>query len=146
MRGSNGRGRPAPTLSSPVGRADAALALAGLLCLLGLPDRMGPSAVCADPTEVEAANSRSVAVRCGQGATQELRGPARLLFDLPVDLNHADSVTLEALPGIGASRARAILTERARKPFENRLDLQRVRGIGARTVEELRGWVGVDRG
>ena len=76
-------------------------------------------------------------------AGEALRGPARLLFGLSIDPNSADLQTLEALPGIGSVRASAILRERERKPFLKLGDLERVRGIGPRTVERLAGLVAV---
>ena len=53
---------------------------------------------------------------CG-GEGGELRGPARLLFGLAVDPNRADLATLEALPGIGPSRAAALARRGKAGPF-----------------------------
>ena len=47
----------------------------------------------------------------------------------------AVSRELEALPGIGPARARAILQARARRPFERVSELERAHGIGPATVE-----------
>lgn len=141
-----GEDRVQRDLADPASRADAALAFAGLLLLLCLPRPETTPEACVRATEVEARKARSVAVRCGSQGTTALRGPARLLFDLPIDPNRADLATLEVLPGIGTTRAQAILVERDKRPFENRADLERVRGIGPRTAWGLRGWVGVDRG
>jgi hypothetical protein len=66
-----------------------------------------------------------------------LEGPARRLFDLPIDPNRADAATLETLPGIGPARARAIIEERCRRPFASVDDLQRVRGLGPARVGAL---------
>lgn len=60
-----------------------------------------------------------------------------------VDVNTASAAELASLPGIGASKAAAIIAEREKKPFSAVEDLERVRGIGARTVEDLRGKVSV---
>lgn len=60
-----------------------------------------------------------------------------------VDVNSASAAELASLPGIGASKAAAIIAERDKKPFGSVDDLERVRGIGARTVEDLRGKVTV---
>jgi competence protein ComEA len=95
---------------------------------------------CAAPGERLAAVGWSVEVSCaGNGA--KLRGPARLLFGLGVDPNHADLETLEALPGIGATRAAALVTARQGQPFCFPGDLERVKGIGPRTREVLAGWL-----
>lgn len=69
-------------------------------------------------------------------------GAARLLWGLPLDLNHEDERTLEALPGIGPTRARAI---RAAGPFCRVAELERVPGIGPVTLRRLHGQVAVVR-
>jgi competence protein ComEA len=60
-----------------------------------------------------------------------------------VDVNSASAAELASLPGIGDSKAAAIIAEREKKPFASVDDLERVRGIGARTVEDLRSKVSV---
>ena len=66
------------------------------------------------------------------------RGAARLLWGLPLDLNHEDPRALEALPGIGPSRAHAIA---AARPFCRPSDLERVPGIGPITLHRLAGQI-----
>lgn len=61
----------------------------------------------------------------------------------PIDINSADAAALMTLPGIGPSKARAILEERARRRFRNTADLLRVRGIGPATLARLRPFVRV---
>jgi hypothetical protein len=70
-----------------------------------------------------------------------LTGPTRRLFGMPVDPNLADSVTLETLPGIGPARARAIIAERAVRPFTSLADLRRVHGLGPVRVAALAPYV-----
>lgn len=53
------------------------------------------------------------------------------------DLNAAPERHLVLLPGIGPARARAIVEERLRGPFETAGDLSRVRGIGPVTAAAL---------
>ena len=55
-----------------------------------------------------------------------------------VDVNTASAAELEALPGIGAAKAAAIVEERQVRPFASIEDLERVRGIGPALVAELR--------
>jgi competence protein ComEA len=64
------------------------------------------------------------------------RGPARLLWGLPLDLNREDERTLQVLPGIGPSRARAIV---AARPFCRAEELLRVPGVGPATLRRLLG-------
>jgi len=79
--------------------------------------------------------SHRLATRPGEKC--RLEGLARRLFDLPIDPNRADAVTLETLPGIGPVRARAIIEERCRRPFAEVYDLRRVRGLGPARVGAL---------
>lgn len=59
-----------------------------------------------------------------------------------IDLNEADAQTLELLPGIGPSKAKAIVEERnLNGPFQNVDELARTKGIGEKTVESLRPYV-----
>jgi competence protein ComEA len=59
---------------------------------------------------------------------------------LPLDLNGATAGDLESLPGIGPGRAQAIVRSRCEEKFHSLQTLERVRGIGPRTVDGLRGW------
>lgn len=60
----------------------------------------------------------------------------------PINVNSADAELLAELPGIGPSRAEAIIEEReANGAFESLDDLTRVSGIGASTVEGLQDQV-----
>lgn len=60
----------------------------------------------------------------------------------PINVNTADVELLTELPGVGPSRAQAIIDEReANGEFESAEDLTRVSGIGASTVEALRDQV-----
>ncbi|PAU78915.1 ComEA family DNA-binding protein [Halomonas salipaludis] len=60
----------------------------------------------------------------------------------PIDVNTADAELLAELPGIGATRAQAIIDEReANGPFESADDMSRVSGIGAATVDGFRDQV-----
>lgn len=56
-----------------------------------------------------------------------------------VDVNQAEWPELTQLPGIGETLAKRIVESRsAEGPFLDHNDLQRVRGIGPRTLERLR--------
>lgn len=60
----------------------------------------------------------------------------------PINVNTADAELLAELPGIGPSRAEAIIEERETNgPFESADDLARVSGIGSATVDRMRDQV-----
>ncbi len=64
---------------------------------------------------------------------------AASLSPFAVDLNTADLPTLQTLPGIGHSRAEAIVLQRLRHgPLRQLEELDRVDGIGPVTRERLR--------
>ena len=61
-----------------------------------------------------------------------------------IDINTADAKLLETLPGIGETRAQAIISHREEHgPFERVDDIVAVQGIGAATLEGLRDLVEV---
>jgi competence protein ComEA len=55
-----------------------------------------------------------------------------------VDINTASVTELATLPGIGESKAKAIVEYRAADPFKTVEDLKKVKGIGEKTFETLR--------
>jgi competence protein ComEA len=68
-----------------------------------------------------------------------------LVFGLPLPLNRVGEDALAALPGIGPSKAAAIVSDRqAKGPFSSVADLQRVRGIGPKTLKALAPFLTVD--
>lgn len=62
--------------------------------------------------------------------------------DLRIDIN-ADGVTrLQLVPGLGPALAEAIVEDReSRGPFSSIDELDRVPGIGARTIEAIRPYI-----
>lgn len=59
-----------------------------------------------------------------------------------IDLNAADAATLSLLPRIGPTLAARIVDDRrANGPFASVDDVARVRGVGPRTVENMRKYV-----
>ncbi len=121
-------------------QALAGFALSGVLFALALPVPSTEPKPCRNPIELAAVEQHTAVVRCQapQARAGEIRGPARRLFGLPIELNCAGARTLETLKGIGSVRARRIVEERARRPFERVDDLLRVHGIGPKTLEDLR--------
>ncbi len=64
---------------------------------------------------------------------------------MKVNLNTADAQALEALPGIGPAKAKAVIEYRQKNgAFKTVDDLRKVSGIGEKTLEELRSQVTVD--
>jgi competence protein ComEA len=72
-----------------------------------------------------------MALGAGSGWAVEVAAPA-------IDINQASAAELAALPGIGASKAQAIVDHRTAEPFRSVEDLKKVQGIGDRTFEALR--------
>ncbi len=70
------------------------------------------------------------------------RTPSRKLQpgDPPINVNTATREELEQLPGIGTVTAQSIL---AARPFRTVEDLDRVRGIGTKTMDKIRPFVTV---
>jgi len=58
--------------------------------------------------------------------------------DGKVNLNTASSAELATLPGIGPSKAQAIVEHRAKEPFSSLDDLRKVKGIGDKLYDSIR--------
>jgi len=80
-------------------------------------------------------------VRLGQSCepiTEALPAAQRLLLGIKLEVNRATAQELQALPRIGPTLSRRIVEQRERHGrFRDLEDLQRVKGIGPRTVERL---------
>jgi hypothetical protein len=107
-------------------------------------DAGGPTlrASCPAPRLVARSEAPLPVISCDPQISGGMRigSPERLLFGLTLNVNVASAAALEVLPGIGPGRARGILETRLSGSFESLEDLARVRGIGPRTIEGLRGW------
>ncbi len=67
-----------------------------------------------------------------------LSGNASLLLQRPLDLNQAEVEDLVELPGLGPDTAARIVEDRSKNgPFCSVEQLDRVRGVGGKTVERL---------
>jgi competence protein ComEA len=63
-------------------------------------------------------------------------------IEFAVDVNSADWPELTLLPNVGETLARRIVENRQQHgPFADVHDLQRVKGIGPRTVEQMRPYL-----
>jgi len=66
---------------------------------------------------------------------------AKALPEQPIDINHASTETLMSLPGIGKSKAQAILKFRNDHAFAQPEDLMKVKGIGKRLYAKLKPYI-----
>ncbi|MFI4917251.1 MAG: helix-hairpin-helix domain-containing protein [Phycisphaerales bacterium JB060] len=102
----------------------------------GAPVTQAPTATPA-PVQLRAATTE----RPGPGAASE----PDLRVGMTIDINTASADRLELLPGIGPSRAAAIIESRQSVgPFRTVEDLARVHGIGPATVEGVRPYVRIE--
>ena len=65
------------------------------------------------------------------------------ILSATININQATKEELMTLPGIGETKADAIITYREQTPFESIEDLKNVSGIGDRTYEELKNYITV---
>jgi competence protein ComEA len=64
-----------------------------------------------------------------------------------VDINTAAESELDTLPGIGPAKAKLIVEDRKKNgPFKTAEDLKRVKGIGDKIFEKLKGQITVGGG
>jgi|SRR5579883_180139 len=61
--------------------------------------------------------------------------------DAPINVNTATAEELQRLPGVGPATARNIIATRTATPFESVNDLDKVKGIGPKTLAKLRPFV-----
>ncbi|HEY1186576.1 MAG TPA: helix-hairpin-helix domain-containing protein [Gemmata sp.] len=61
--------------------------------------------------------------------------------EAPINVNTASLEELQRLPGVGPVMARAIVAARAAAPFQTVSDLDKVKGIGPKTLDKLRPFV-----
>jgi competence protein ComEA len=82
-------------------------------------------------SQIEVGDGRTVEVGAVPGAPPAPSGPT-------VNINTAAAAELDALPGIGPSKAAAIVADRdANGPFGSCGELSRVQGVGAKTVANI---------
>jgi competence protein ComEA len=71
-------------------------------------------------------------------------GPAAPSAEHPINVNEASRQALKALPGIGPALSGRIVEYRStQRPFQRVEELRRVRGIGPKTLSDLRPMVTV---
>lgn len=77
-------------------------------------------------------------------AAQPSASTAQAATDGVVNIQTATVEQLQQLPGIGPSKAEAIVAQRERRAFRRIEDILRVRGIGRSTFRRLRSMLTVD--
>lgn len=60
-----------------------------------------------------------------------------------IDLNTASATELAKLPGVGPAKAQAIVEYRSQEPFASTEDLRKVKGIGDKLYDRVKGQVTV---
>ena len=109
--------------------------LAAALEKMGLWAHSDPERIVAMRAKIRADDAELATVRA------EVRGLAYAGDDSLVNINAASSEALINLPGIGPAMAERII---AGRPYRTIEDLQRVSGIGPKTLESLRNRLTVD--
>jgi len=74
----------------------------------------------------------------GGGISPPAEGPPTEAQDERININEAGVDELVKLPGIGPSRAQAIIAEREKRRFRRVEDIMRVPGIGRKTFGRIR--------
>lgn len=77
------------------------------------------------------------------GSAEARRPPAAAPVAGVLNVNTATAEQLALLPGVGPSRARAILEYRAKQPFAKVEELRKVKGVGRGVMKRIQGHVAV---
>lgn len=76
----------------------------------------------------------------GSAQIGQMSGEKHLIFSIPLDINRSTAQDFEALPGIGPKLAEEIIATRKRLGgFKTIGDLKKVKGIGDKKLEKIRG-------
>lgn len=131
----------APSATELIVQVDGAVARPGLYRLV--PGARAADAIAAAGGVTSASDTRLLnqarLLRDGERLTVPHRTPLQPPPPGAVDLNAADTVALEQLPGIGPVLAQRIVAHRDRHgPFHRLEDLLQVEGIGPRLLDRLR--------
>jgi competence protein ComEA len=82
--------------------------------------------------------SSGAVARADDGAHPPHEGPPSVEQDSRININEAGADELVKLPGIGPSRAQAIIEAREKRRFRRVEDIMRVPGIGRKTFTRIR--------
>ena len=123
-----------PPPSSPVSAAAWVTAIIAVASLAQTPPVPEP-----EPTETEAFNSATYASQRPPSPSPAAAAQIAAVRDGGrIDVNQADALTLQLLPGVGPVVSQRILSDRAAHgPYPTLAAMTRVSGIGPRTVERI---------
>ena len=99
--------------------------------------------VCVDPGEAAAEAPIQPISRAAKSAAPAKSKKEGLLTRPPININLASQAELMRLPRIGPKLSERIIEERAKGPFKSVDDLRRVKGIGPKTLANLRPFITV---
>lgn len=113
----------------------AALSLLGTVPASAEPASGPAPASQASPASIKRGNANSAAL-ASPGTPQTASSPAAAA--VVINIGEATAEQLEQLPGVGPSKAGAIVAHRKQHPFKKLEDLMRVKGIGKKTFARLK--------
>ena len=122
-------------------RLVAALTVALLLVFVAAWVSLGFAAVARAADAVPAVKAAAPVAKVAPIAVEV---PAAAKTDFKVNLNVADLSQLALVPGIGPTKAKAIVTFRAGKSFQSPADLMKVKGIGPKSYAKMKMHLAVD--
>jgi len=109
-------------------------------------DAAGDSKVYVLPKEKSEVKSGSKITISRDGSVQigQMSGEKHIIFSIPLDINRATAQDFEVLPGIGPNLAERIIETRKRLDgFKTVDDFKKVKGIGDKKFEKIRGMIKV---
>ncbi|KIG13675.1 Competence protein [Enhygromyxa salina] len=104
---------------------------------LVLATLVGGSALAAAPAQVATIDASSV-------VHDDARFDAAVTLEGQVNINTASAAELQLLPGIGPSIAERIVGYRETHRFEQANNLMRVKGVGQKTFDKIKGFLTVE--
>lgn len=63
--------------------------------------------------------------------------------DTKININTADELALQTLPGIGEKKAQLIIDYRENQLFKQKEDIMNIEGIGKKTYEKIKDLISV---